>query len=940
MSNNMEEDMPLLNSQNASQFKKFSRLQWNKIEKSYDDPITKAVLDAMQKLGLNNNAETTEIVTDIKICGDEIYENIRKSLFDKGLIDADTYIAKESDLKQVQKKSKNKNKKRPNQKLNKEEIIKNNTVLHVSKNMEEVIKTFSYTKYNVAYGFHSQYAEIRLITFLYAIKYWTDTKPINLPHCYELVLGIRKTLNNIHLLKNVSKIAINDLTRSYNNFVKYCNFTYANMFEKFPRLCLMTAYDIVFTNMSIKPYPSQKTLMSNIKLGLKNGGLYCYKAMIGTGKTTFAIGLCESVNVQRILEKAQGNKTKLQLLFACSVEPVRHQVCRMAYNQQIPFGIAVLENNGSTRIINNFSCKSDDNRILVVADLDTTIELLKKDQDYILFIDEPTVGADQENHPITKAVAKIMSLSPKITILCSATLPDAEEIDPIILDFKGRHPEANSVTSICSKESLIGCEIINFDGSTILPHNDCNNMEELIVIIENLKTKPFIDRLYTAPVIYRLSERMKEMGIKNVINLEKYFSDIDALSQTNIQKAAILLLEILLAEKNDSLIKKVCVPFGKIIIDENIDSTKEGEKEEGEEDESDGFMWQEEKKENVEESNVYNLDNIFTSEAYRYLGGCLVTVKNPYNFAYEKSKILRENCESATKIISKYTALIEKFNQSLIKLDYIKNEDERSKKQQELQNNFKPEFTFPSHLRVNTMAHVRKFCKSMFKSIDPKNLRYNFNLESLPLDLNIPDWVMLLLFAGIGVYDPNHNLLDQRYLDLVLDMTAEGKLSFLIADENICYGANYPFSHVIIDDEITKDHSIGTIFQLIGRAGRVGQSWVAYAHVGDLTSKRIMNYIRGVESSGISIEANNLNKCFNKVKEEIIKEEDRKSNIIKLSEVVPIKIEKQLIISVKETIYVPKPEPEPEPEPVIINFNDILGEAEDSWEFLIEDKII
>ena len=43
---------------------------------------------------------------------------------------------------------------------------------------------------------------------------------------------------------------------------------------------------------------------------------------------------------------------------------------------------------------------------MIVADLETAIELLKKDQDFILFIDEPTVGADQKNHPITKAVAK------------------------------------------------------------------------------------------------------------------------------------------------------------------------------------------------------------------------------------------------------------------------------------------------------------------------------------------------------------------------------------------------------------------------------------------------------------------------------------------------------------------------------------------------------
>ena len=28
-------------------------------------------------------------------------------------------------------------------------------------------------------------------------------------------------------------------------------------------------------------------------------------------------------------------------------------------------------------------------------------------------------------------------------------------------------------------------------------------------------------------------------------------------------------------------------------------------------------------------------------------------------------------------------------------------------------------------------------------SIDSKSLRYNFSLEDLPFDLNIPDWVML-----------------------------------------------------------------------------------------------------------------------------------------------------------------------------------------------------
>ena len=186
MSKLMEEDTPILNNQNQnqSQFKKFSRLQWNKIEKSYDDPITKAVLDTMQKLGLNGSTssnDSTVITTDIKICGDTIYNDIRQVLFENGLIDADTFIIKVPDTKPVQKKSKGQ-KKRAKKNLCKEDIIRNNTIQHVSKNIEEVIKTFTYSKYNVAYGFHSQYAEIRLITFLYAIKFWTDTKPINLPH--------------------------------------------------------------------------------------------------------------------------------------------------------------------------------------------------------------------------------------------------------------------------------------------------------------------------------------------------------------------------------------------------------------------------------------------------------------------------------------------------------------------------------------------------------------------------------------------------------------------------------------------------------------------------------------------------------------------------------------------------------------------------------------
>ena len=68
-----------------------------------------------------------------------------------------------------------------------------------------------------------------------------NKKTPNFPQCYELVLGIRKTLNNISIYHEYHKLAINDLKDAYNELVKYCNFTYSTMFDKFPRLCLMTS---------------------------------------------------------------------------------------------------------------------------------------------------------------------------------------------------------------------------------------------------------------------------------------------------------------------------------------------------------------------------------------------------------------------------------------------------------------------------------------------------------------------------------------------------------------------------------------------------------------------------------------------------------------------------------------------------------------------------
>jgi hypothetical protein len=854
-------------------FKKFRQEEWGQIEKKYDNSITENVLDAMCILG-NKNESIKLSANNVSTCGDSVYIEIRPQLVKLNLVNKNVK-PKLPNVKGGGKKGKGK-KGRQKKGLTKDEIIRNNIKKRVLESLDAVVETFSYKRLKPDYGFRSPVAEIRLVQFMYCVQYTVSRKKSESAmeeSMYDLVVGIAKTLSNIKDLNGISKIACDDLRYNYDILKQYCNFNYETMFEKYPKLCLSTKYDRVFPMMSIKPYHSQKILMNAIRDKKNDKCLYLYKAMIGSGKTTFSVALNKYVEYLRIGE----SENQLQVIFACSVEPVRREVCRMAYNKDIPFGIAVMEHN-SVRVINNYNCSKDENRILIVADLTTTVELLQKSSNYILFLDEPTVGADQPDDPVTREVVKIMMLAPEKTILSSATLPEEHEIPEIINNFKSKHQGAN-VFTVYSKEAMIGCEVINFDGSIIAPHNNCKSVDELKFIVQQLKTKSFIDRLYTAPVVYKIRQRMIDHGIKDVIDMEKHFSDIGILCQSEIQKVAIQILEQLISTGDDKLIEDVCKPLGLIEIkDEKV---KEDLDLDSDSDSDLGFEWDNSSDSSIKDQS-YDLDKMFTTQAHKFLGQTLVATSDPLQFALDKSKEFFEqvglNETSASRIISKYEQAVEKYNMSIQKLEYIKDEDEKSKRLQELEEYGKPEIEFSNYLRINTRYHLAKYAKNMMDKVNGKLLRGLYPLEHLPLNMNVPDRLMLLLFAGVGIYSPGHHYIDPIYTDTVLTLASDGQLAFMISDDNICYGANYPFSHVIIDEDIAKTHSINTIFQLAGRSGRVGESWVAYAHIGHFTSDRVMNYIHGTDGDHITEEAKNMNKCFANVVEEVKNMKDTSKN--------------------------------------------------------------
>ena len=71
--------------------------------------------------------------------------------------------------------------------------------------------------------------------------------------------------------------------------------------------------------------------------------------------------------------------------------------------------------------------------------------------------------------------------------------------------------------------------------------------------------------------------------------------------------------------------------------------------------------------------------------------------------------------------------------------------------------------------------------------------------------------------------------LSAKYLDKVEELASQNFLAYIISDESLCYGANFPISNVILRDDLAEKLNMNEMFQLIGRAGRVGQSWTARA---------------------------------------------------------------------------------------------------------------
>lgn len=837
---------------------KLTQEEWEEIEVDLTD-FEQRVCSLMLKAGcLYDPKDIGEKKLKLEVLGEDLFQELLNSKVKKYFFSEKIEKSSDSKAKKGSKKEKpEKNEKKGGNKKGKNVLYENFMKAEKRKKVEDLfidmIKANNDALFRQKnFGFSSNILEFKLISFMCLAKIYKDRED----WLYEIIIGLKKCLQVYESFKgplffdekgtkldvNVSITLIQYIKEFLDSLIEMNVFSMKITFVRYPKLLYHTIFDSFFENIQVKPYRSQREVIQalrnyyhdNRNSNTPRGLLIFYKAMIGSGKTTVSLALASMI--KQLREKDENYKNT-SVIFCCGLTQIRVQVGQLAYNSlefdKVTFAVATMWSDGTTFVQrNHFSCKKEKNPMLYISDLETTLFLLKRENEsenpnphrYILFLDEPIIDADQPTTTITNAFLQIMSLAPNVTILSSATLPDPEHVPHLIGLFRKRY-ENGEVMTIRSEQAKIAQQIyINFN-EKYYPHNGCKNSEELANVLSSVKINPFLAKLYSGPSLYHFEDKLKKMNFPKALgrNVEEKFSDPRNMNQKFIQENTFELFETLIENGEDSQIAQFCLP-------EYEESKIECE----------NFKW----------------EDLATKKAHLFIGGCLIAAPTPLEFARKAfgAFVSKVNLKA---LVKDYEKLKEAFDNRMTGFEEIKNEEERLKAKTKFANENNPLIQFPEYMKINLKAHLQKY--SDLEKPELVGYRNDFLIEDLVL--KIDEDLNIMLFSGVGVFDSEH-ITNEEYNKTIRNKAKFGELAYLISNKDILYGANYPLNNVIIDDDFVDMYSINTIFQTMGRAGRIGQAWKSNCYIGPKIQKKLDEYVKESRRNCISIEARNIEKMI------------------------------------------------------------------------------
>lgn len=613
---------------------------------------------------------------------------------------------------------------------------------------------------------------------------------------------------------------------------------------------------------------------------------------IGSGKTTLV------PIIANWLAKKNYLKSGAQMIFTCPLFPVIYEIAEICLGLDIPFAFAFFEEKDE--VVNVVYMKSTDhslsinppsdvsliicdpfvayqilfvfdynkktrNRSIMLAQSDNTREIEKAQTDIILFYDEATYCMDQRDgigcHLFTKIFLHLMKIAPPRTILASATMPSISEMPDFYQKIAKKYVvDSTQVNqrSFTSSDFQIGCHLIGSDGNYYLPHEGIKSIRHLNYFFKQLETTPFLNRFYTPMMVKKMIYEALKFGISIEEKLREFDlnPDEEIESQMTAQKIA---KQILSSFDEDDLEKFTSIKF------EHNYSTITGA---GKNTEKITYATIIGKQKNdfgtgtlIVGSNCLKIAQDFLAEVDKYFPnfGNFDPVKE-----YEEYKRLSEKVQK------------EKEKRKVFMRD-AKEQAEYMESSSGLQ------WKFPLGAQLMTSKHLDSGVGGYYERGHPKLNKYRSQVKgALPFNPSELDdiihemkgfkWIIKLLLHGVGIYSSYFpNILSKRYLEKVLSLFRRDVIRIIISDGSIAYGTNLSFNNLIVNENtfekksIVDNHSLKTMFQLMGRVGRTGLSNNADIYViTDSDESKLVEKIRAhingeIDPDGTHDEIRNLN---------------------------------------------------------------------------------
>lgn len=651
-----------------------------------------------------------------------------------------------------------------------------------------------------------------------------------------------------------------------------------------PHLLIIPDFSEAIPSSGLLPREFQFNAMKKIVSMIIKKGVLAITPAIGVGKTTLMIAvaiLLQECIARHIIPADE------KMIYVCDTDSVRTQFGLLCYNAGLPFALMTTDPiTGRPLIRNHFNCGKpgtkkptpDEKRVAMITDTATAclfftqIDSSERDK-FILALDEPTIGADIMGSANIRTNVNLLSMCPCRTICISATMPKFEEIPLIVEHIRSRHlpnHEEFSFESVTSNELQIGISLYTYNKSYWAPYIGCSSQQDVRNIIVKLSTDSFLMRTCTSDVLLTLAGAMRDAGISETPDIARIFSSPKMLNPKNVMRVCLETLDVLSRQEN-SIITTVC--SAQVMTRWNTDRAHA-------EEQDDMF----ERAPTVSMTEPITPHLLGTRQAKIFNGPLLVSTGDPFGFARRNFGRLFHDViteiRSMKNIVDKYESAMNTHKKAV---DRISERDatsdrDKSMKIQETEEG-RPVFAFPSYGVIGSNAHFYKYSgkdgsstnvrasfgllleNSEFKQKEhKKEKRLEHSAFLIPVnEMQTPDWIIVLLFCGIGFYAEQSDQLCQVYRKTVSRLASEGLLAMVVADGTISYGTNWPFTNVYVDESFVRGRALladGSIvdvirslyflFQNLGRAGRFGKSWRANAYFSQFVADMLTDYAKGL----------------------------------------------------------------------------------------------